>query len=231
MMKYEILCYGDSDTHGRVGKWSDTEIERRYDRDTRWPCVLQKELGEDYAVVEEGLGGRTSMYSDAEGNILKNGLLHLEGYLASHKPLDLVILFLGSNDLQLDFINESNLADGMKALIEKVQSSVKVGPGFDTAPEVLFIGSPEVIHSSPAGRTSVWEQFKCEGGGALSKKFPQICENVAKETGCWFLDSQKYATPSLGDGVHITGESHIKLGKAIAQKVREIRKNGICNRT
>jgi lysophospholipase L1-like esterase len=54
-----ILCYGDSNTWGYSPSTQD-----RYGRDERWSGVLRKELGADYLVIEEGLGGRTTVWDD-----------------------------------------------------------------------------------------------------------------------------------------------------------------------
>ena len=52
-----ILCYGDSNTYGLMPDSPD-----RYPRDVRWTGILQKKLGEDYYVIEEGLSGRTTLW-------------------------------------------------------------------------------------------------------------------------------------------------------------------------
>lgn len=48
-----VLCYGDSNTWGRVPSGMG---EERYPVDTRWPGILQNLLGENYEIIEEGLG-------------------------------------------------------------------------------------------------------------------------------------------------------------------------------
>lgn len=45
-----ILCYGDSNTYGY-----NPVNGLRYPKDVRWTGVLQKMLGEEYEVIEEGL--------------------------------------------------------------------------------------------------------------------------------------------------------------------------------
>ena len=93
----EVLCYGDSNTWGYNPK-----TKQRYDRNTRWPCVLQRELGEEFLVIPEGQNGRTTVWDDpVEGQ--KNGMTYLLPCLESHKPLDLVIITLGTNDLKHRF--------------------------------------------------------------------------------------------------------------------------------
>ena len=47
-----ILCYGDSNTYGY-----NPVNGLRYPKDVRWTGVLQKLLGEQYAVIEEGCNG------------------------------------------------------------------------------------------------------------------------------------------------------------------------------
>ena len=49
----------------------------------RWPGVLQRELGDDVHVIEEGQNGRTTVFEVAfEPN--RNGLAHLPVSLQTH---------------------------------------------------------------------------------------------------------------------------------------------------
>ena len=53
-MKKHILCLGDSNTHGYCADPSDcADGGIRFNEDERWPCVLQKLLGDEYLVIEE----------------------------------------------------------------------------------------------------------------------------------------------------------------------------------
>ena len=56
-----ILCYGDSNTYGRIPLAKDG---KRFERDQRWPGILEKMLGSQFHIIEEGLGGRTSVITD-----------------------------------------------------------------------------------------------------------------------------------------------------------------------
>ena len=90
-----ILCFGDSNTWGSIASDRPTvQPSLRYDEHTRWPCVLGEELGPEYRVVEEGLSGRTTIYS-IPSEAYKNGEPYLLPCLLSHRPLDLVIMMLG----------------------------------------------------------------------------------------------------------------------------------------
>ena len=73
--KIQVLCYGDSNTWGCIGKWVESdEPSARYDADTRWPTVLQQELGENFHVIEEGLGvyANPSSILKAEAMLLRH---------------------------------------------------------------------------------------------------------------------------------------------------------------
>ena len=66
-MKKHILCIGDSNTHGLCTDPSESaDHGSRYNEEERWTCLLQKALGAEYLVIEEGLSGRTCVYDDPD---------------------------------------------------------------------------------------------------------------------------------------------------------------------
>lgn len=219
--RIEVLCYGDSNTWGCIGKWVESdEPSERFDTDIRWPCVAQKELGGDFHIIEEGLGGRSTIYPHPT-EPWKNGEPYLAPCLHTHRPLDLVVIMLGTNDLQLKKdITAEELPNGISRLIDIVQSHKKAGRG-NVPPKILIIAPIEVRPSAPNGRTAVYAKFRCDIGGELSRKLPEVYARVAEEKGCYFLNAQNYAQPGPADGVHFDAESHIRLGKAVAKFIRE----------
>ena len=92
-----ILCYGDSNTYGY-----NPANGLRYPKSVRWTGRLQELLGNNYMIIEEGCNGRTTIFDDPIDG-WKNGLNYLKPCLNSHKPVDIVILMLGSNDLKQTF--------------------------------------------------------------------------------------------------------------------------------
>lgn len=219
----QILCYGDSNTWGTIGRWYESDLPSdRYPPEYRWPCVLQAQLGEGYHVIAEGLGGRSTIY-DAEGEPWKNGEPYLLPCLRSHSPLDLVIIMLGTNDLHIrKDLTEADLPVGISRLVDIVQADHDSGRG-NVSPKVVIIAPIDVQPSSPEGRVMVYDKFRREIGRKLSLKFPDVYQKVAEEKGCWFLNAQDYAVPGPADGVHFDPESHVRLGKAVAQLIiREI---------
>ncbi len=109
-----LVCFGDSNTWGYV-PGSDGE---RFPRDVRWPHQLQRLLGDEWEVIAEGLNGRTATVDrpDSEG---RNGLPYLLPCLHSHAPVDLVVMFLGTNDV--NFVDDDRVARCVGRLVEIVR--------------------------------------------------------------------------------------------------------------
>ena len=110
-----ILCYGDSNTYG-----FNPANGLRYPKSVRWTGRLQELLGNNYIIIEEGCNGRTTIFDDPIDG-WKNGLSYLKPCLNTHKPIDIVILMLGSNDLKSTFhASAEEISKGAKRLIEEI---------------------------------------------------------------------------------------------------------------
>ncbi len=204
-----ILCYGDSNTWG-----SDPQTGDRFPEAVRWPGVLEKSLGEGYRVIEEGLPGRTTVWDDPIEGDHKNGRAHLRPCLESHRPIDLVTLMLGTNDLKERFgSSASDIAQGAASLAEMVLRS-GCGPG-GGAPVVLLVAPPPV-----ARLTEMAQMF--EGSGEKSLEFSRHYRRFAEQHGCGFLDAGEVIVSSDVDGIHLDAGEHRKLGEAVAARVREV---------
>lgn len=206
-----IMCFGDSNTYGS----NPDGTPHRHPYQVRWPGRLQKLLGEDYYVIEEGLGGRTTVWDDPlEPN--RCGKEFLPVALRTHRPLDMVILSLGTNDCKSIFsANARAIARGMEILVEMVKNAEY---GLDgKVPKILLI-SP--IHMGPDIEDSVFATFNEESGEKV-KELAALYEDLAARTGCGFLDAAKVAGPG-SDQLHMDGESHRTLAEAIAPVVRRM---------
>ena len=204
----EVLCYGDSNTWGY-----NPLTKERYEKDERWTGVLQKTLGSDCHIIEEGLNGRTTVWDDPiEG--YKNGKTYLIPCLETHKPLDLVIIMLGTNDMKKRFsLSAYDIAQGAGALVDVVNKS-NCGR-MEKPPRVLLLAPP------PLGKlTEFAEMF--EGGTEKSRRLSQHYKNAALEYGCEFFDTSTVIRSSDVDGVHLEKEDHEALGKAVAEIVKRI---------
>ena len=203
-----VMCFGDSNTWG-----ADPSLPVRFGPETRWPGVLRNTLGADYWVIEEGLNGRTTVWDDPiEGH--KNGKSHLPSLLLSHHPFDLIIIMLGTNDLKMRFsVPAYDIANSVGVLVDIVYQS-GCGPN-GGAPQVLIMAPPPVA-------TLTFFAAMFAGAEAKSKQFAAEYERVAQFKNCHFLDAGSIIGSREADGIHFDAPEHIKLGQAVAAKVRKI---------
>ncbi len=209
-----ILCFGDSNTHGTSPQgWT------RFDRNTRWPGVLRNQLGAGFEIIEEGCGGRTTVWDDpieSPSTGSKNGAAYLRPCLHSHQPIDLVIILLGTNDLKHRFsVGADDIARSCGVLIDICQKN-QVGPG-NLPPKVLLIAPPPVTDL----KGTPFEEMLA-GGHAKSQLFGKWFGIIAKEKNCHYLDAGVIIQSSPTEGVHWEASEHQKLGHAVAKKVLEI---------
>jgi lysophospholipase L1-like esterase len=211
-VKY-ILCYGDSNTRG-----ASPDGEARFDFAERWPGILQHELGAAAHIYENGLGGRTTAFTD-DVEPGRNGRLTLEPALDINRPLDLVIIMLGTNDCKKRFAHHSawDVAEGMRLLI-KIAKRPEWGPDGQRAPQVLVVAPPKLGSDR---RTSALNPLFSKKSTRKSAELAGFYRQVAKEEGVCFLDASPLAQPGT-DGVHLSRDAHASLGKALAAQVREI---------
>ncbi len=203
-----VLSFGDSNTWG-----ANPATQGRFPLGTAWPAVLRAELGSDFLVIDEGLPGRTTVWDDPiEG--YKNGRSYLIPCLASHNPIDLVIIMLGTNDLKQRFsVSAYDIANSAGVLIEDVYRSA-AGPD-NRAPHAMLMAPP------PLAALGEY-RWMFEGGEEKSKRFGEEYARVAKLLGCHFLDAGSVISSSKLDGIHFDAPEHAKLGLAVANKVRAI---------
>lgn len=217
-MKKHIVCIGDSNTHGYCADPSDcADGGIRFNEDERWTCLLQKALGPEYLVSEEGLSGRTTVFPDPLHESM-DALGVLYALLKSHEFVDLLVIMLGTNDTKERFgVNPFAISLGMRRLVQKAQTTDCWGKG---KPNILVIAPLPIdkrMEQSPVADEM--------GLGAVekSRELPAHLERMAAENGVHFLNAE-----TLGlaynhiDFMHLTRESHAKLAAALAEMVREL---------
>ncbi|MEL6388240.1 MAG: SGNH/GDSL hydrolase family protein [Pseudomonadota bacterium] len=216
MSEKRIMCFGDSLTWGWVPVIEGVPTTR-YPADVRWTGVLQKELGSGHLVIEEGLSARTTMLNDPTDPRL-DGSAYLPSALASHLPLDLVILMLGTNDTKAYFHRTPfEIAAGMSKLVGQVLTSAGgVGTTYP-APQVLIIAPPPLTPMPHA-------YFQSLFGGAHEKsaQFGKLYGDLADFMKVHFLNAGDHISTDGVDGIHFTPENNFMLGKAVTETVQSI---------
>lgn len=211
-MKKHILCIGDSNTHGLCTDPSESaDHGSRYNEEERWTCLLQKALGEEYLVIEEGLSGRTCVYDDPDMDSV-NLLPVLHALLNSHEPLDLLILMLGTNDAKTRFgADAKQITKGMQILVEEAKSVPCWGKG---GPKIL------IVAPVPIEEGVTYPEFSpdcVETTKALAREYAFLA--VAEQVN--FLDAGGCEL-TKADHVHLTAKGHRQLAERMETAVREI---------
>ena len=213
-----IVCYGDSNTWGFMPEPELPELPRsRFDFQTRWTGILQRALGDDYRVEEEGLNGRTTIFDDVLGEH-RNGFQYIDTCMLTKMPVDLVILMLGTNDTK-EHIGASAflIARGVEKLVERIQAGGYASGG--VSPEILVMAPAHL----GAGIANTWlgDEF---GPHCLEKdaQLASLYQKVAEKHRLHFLNAADVVEVSPEDCVHLSAAAHAKLGAQVADKVRHI---------
>jgi lysophospholipase L1-like esterase len=220
MNRKRILVFGDSNSWG-FAPCAANETTIRYDASTRWPTVMAARLGSAVELVEEALSGRTTDLDDFEIDLpwahlrgaVFNGAKLLPAILASHLPLDLVIIMLGTNDLKKRFKRSSQkiaiASLGLARLIAECEGGVATA--YPT-PKVLIVAPP------PLG-TGFHDPEEWAGGNEKSLELGSALRDAAAVANLPFLDAGEVIATDGQDGIHFSAEAQVKLGEAVAKKV------------
>lgn len=209
-----ILCYGDSNTWGQT----PDKTGRRCPSDMRWTGVLQKNVGNSYNVIEEGLSSRTTDldYAKKPG---RNGRTYLEPCLDSHMPLDIVILMLGTNDLKIEFNRSTEeIAQAICGLVELIREKTAK---YDGNPAMIVLVSPILVDGN-APRIKEWYAAHYdEKSVQKSQELASALQKVAEATGCYFVDAAQIAEAGE-DGIHFDEKSHRAFGDFLAEQIKSL---------
>ena len=215
-MKKHILCFGDSNTHGYCAQPSDcADGGIRFNENERWTCLLQKALGEDYLVIEEGLSGRTCCFDDPIHEGLC-GLDYITPCLKSHEDVDLLIIMLGTNDTKDRFAcSPACIGIGMARLVKKAMDTPCWG---NKKPNVLVIAPP---HIGEGLKNHVFYETMGSGCIEKSKELAKYYKAQCELLGCHFLDAEGLTEFNDFDCMHLTKKGHRMLADAIFERISD----------
>lgn len=206
-----VLCYGDSNTHGRRAMRGPDD-RSRFRSNVRWPGQVSAALRPKVRVLCEGLPGRTTVHDDPIEGAHKNGLRVLPAILESHWPIDVVVLMLGTNDLKTRFaVTPADIGRSVERLLGVIAGSRGARDGTPSA--VLLVAPPPIVETG-------WLAGHFAGGAEISHHVGACYADVAARWGCEFLDANGVAEVDPVDGVHLTEAGHAALGAAVTAKLR-----------
>jgi lysophospholipase L1-like esterase len=208
-----ILAYGDSLTFGA----NPQQGGPRHAYEDRWPTVLEHGLGGKARVIAEGLGGRTTMFDDHSADGDRNGARILPTLLASHSPLDLVIIMLGTNDLKPAINGSALMASfGMRRLTQLVRGHFAMVN--EPVPQILLVSPPLVCATENADMIGHF--------GGLDHALTQahaLAGHYARRAQEWntgFFDAAIVARPDPRDGIHLDAANTRAIGEGLVPVVK-----------
>lgn len=213
-MKKHIVCFGDSNTHGLCADPNDcADGGNRFNENERWTCLLQKKLGDDYLVLEEGINGRTTVFPDPNREYM-SGIDAIYYALMAHEPVDLLVIMLGTNDTR-DRIGATAewIGYGMERLIQNAKS---IAAWKNDTPNILVIAPPPVRRIHKSAPADGYDQVK------KSEVVPQYIEAAASKEKCHFINAGTITQFNEVDGSHLTKSGHLALAEKLSQIIPEI---------
>jgi len=217
-----IVCYGDSNTFGASGLLAGWPSRLPYA--SRWTTILQSRLGDEFLVTPEGLNGRTTCMDDehcwsccdgAPGGM--NGRKCLLPILHSHKPVEVVVIALGCNDLKTYFALEpSQIASCCQLLINDIKKSTSGPDG--QPPKILLITPPHVKDTSFPKLTAFGPKRE-----RRSLETAAAYEALAKDEGLRVVNLTTLRGAAVSeDGLHFDEVASKAIGAAVETAVRQV---------
>ena len=201
------VVFGDSNSHG-TPPIEVLGVDGRHQRADRWPNVMGDELGSDWEVITDGLPGRTTVHDDPIEGGARSGVAVLPSVLHAHKPIDLLMIMLGTNDLKCRFsVSGTEIVSSVGRLVREAQASGVVG-------RIMIVAPVPVTECGTL--KEVFQGAEQKQDGTVSR-----LKELAQSLGCGFLAAGEVAEVSPVDGVHLEVSAHHALGKAAASAVRK----------
>ena len=173
----KILCFGDSNTYGYDPR---SFFGSQYPAQHRWVDLLSQQLG--CKAVNAGENGREIPRQEEE-------LFRFDLMLTNQKPIDLLVIMLGSNDML-----QGNSVD---TVVKRMESFLK-HIDLDRS-KILLIGPPPMQRGE-----WVPTQTLIDASVALNHEYKALSERL----GVRFADAGKWNIALTFDGVHFTEEGH-----------------------
>jgi len=205
-----VLCFGDSLTWG----YDAAGGPGRHRFEDRWPSVLAKRLGTRAHVIAEGLNGRTTAFDDHLASADRNGVRLLPTLLATHEPIDILVIALGSNDLKRH-TGGGRVFEAV-AGVERLVALARSFPSSfgSTIRDIVLVSPPELVPTDDPDFRSIFG-FAIEE----SSKFKPAYARLAMKVGCHHVAASDHCVATPLDGIHLDAANTRALGHAVADAV------------
>ena len=209
-MTKTVLLYGDSILWGVDGKSGG-----RHPREARLDTIVQRALGEDVDVIGEGHRGRT-MFGENGAFPKRNGLEQFGPIFASHLPIDVLVIMLGTNDVNAETRHSSA---GIAAAIDDYMAEAKEWCDFMgySVPKLLIVSPPDIDDTSLVRFAELFA-----GSSELIGPVVDDLSAYASAHGHTFIDSRTVAKSISTDGIHLDAPETKKLADAIAARLADL---------
>ncbi len=207
--KLSVVCYGDSNTYA-----FDPYTGGRYPYEKRWTTLLGEKLGSLYEVIPEGLNGRTTAY-DRPGAGWKNGVSSFIACLGTHKPVDYLVIMLGTNDCNAGLgLSAEDIAKGMENLVKLAEDTSPELQGY--IPQIVVV-VPPAIAEDLSNSPFAWELSTASIQN--SRDIAPLYRELAERHGCLFVDASLSAEVSP-DCMHLTEKGHEEMSELIYKALK-----------
>ena len=203
-----ILCYGDSNTWGYI---SGTD-HQRYGENERWTRVLKNLLGGGYEIIEEGLNSRTLQSEDLRaGKEGRNGLAFLKPCMDTHDRFDVIVHMLATNELKIDYGHTPE--DILNLYVKHVEVIKNFRSVIDGSTPILIVSGTPIVREETS-----YLNGRYKGGTEKSMKVNALIREYCAKQGITYVNNDDLQVGP--DGVHLTKESHLILGKRMADLIK-----------
>lgn len=204
----KILIYGDSNV------WGDNFIlGERIPDERQWVNILSKKLGSDYKIYQEGLPGRLAGSIEEEKKF-KNGKDTFLSTFRTCAPVDILIIALGTNDLQIKYDRgkEDIITDLLwyKEVLEESYSDLEDRKKYfvnNKMPEILYILPVNFDYNVNA--SMIFDDEAEEKRKGIIKYFND--NNI--------LNISNSDLELFEDGIHLNYEGHEKLSEIVYEEL------------
>jgi lysophospholipase L1-like esterase len=131
--------------------------------------------------------------------------------LESHKPLDMIIIMLGTNDLKARFsLTAFDIAGGVERLVQVI---LQFKCGISNPNPAILISCPPRVDP----QNDLDEMFS--GAKQKSVNLPASYNQIAEKYNSIFLDLNTVIKVDHLDGIHYSQQAHRMLGNKMADLV------------